>query len=44
MRCVNIADMAVETARTRLGQIVAGLVLVGLVTPVVRRGTRRRTG
>lgn len=44
MRCVNIADMAVETARTRLGQVVAGLVLIGLVTPAVRRGARRGTG
>lgn len=40
MRGVNIADMAVETAQTRLGQVVAGLVVVGLVTPLIRRFRR----
>lgn len=40
MRGVNIPDMAVETAQTRLGQVVAGLLVMGLVTPLIRRFRR----
>jgi hypothetical protein len=40
MRGVNIGDMAVETAQTRLGQVVAGLLLLGVLRPLVRRSRR----
>jgi hypothetical protein len=41
MRGVNIADMAVEMGRTRLAQVVAGLVVVGIAAPLFRRAYAR---
>jgi hypothetical protein len=40
MQSVNIADMAVEMGRTRLGQVVGSLVVIGVVAPLVRRSRR----
>jgi hypothetical protein len=37
MESVNIADMAVETARTRLGRVLGALFLVGVAAPLLRR-------
>ena len=40
MQGVNIADMAVEMGRTRLAQVVAGLVVMGVAAPLIRRSRR----